>query len=111
MPDLAYMIDESHNLKDPLEDLIQATDAIQHTLAQALCVDRDELADAQDGNDPAPRRRGAAPRLPHRRASARRRGPPAQRRAPSTRSATYRASGYRAAKIDERGTGAVATGL
>ena len=38
MPDLAYMIDESHNLKDPLEDLIQATDAIQHTLALALCV-------------------------------------------------------------------------
>ena len=29
MPPLAYMIDESHNLKDPLEDLIQATDAIQ----------------------------------------------------------------------------------
>ncbi len=43
MPDLAYMIDESHNLKDPLEDLIQATDAIQHTLALALCVRRDEL--------------------------------------------------------------------
>ena len=41
MPDIAYMIDESHNLKDPLEDLIQATDAIQHTLALALCVRRD----------------------------------------------------------------------
>ena len=37
MPDIAYMIDESHNLKDPLEDLIQATDAIQHTLALAMC--------------------------------------------------------------------------
>ena len=36
MPDLAYMIDESHNLKDPLEDLIQATDALQVALAQAL---------------------------------------------------------------------------
>ncbi|MBA2608232.1 MAG: sugar isomerase, partial [Actinobacteria bacterium] len=41
MPDIAYMIDESHNLKDPLEDLIQATDAIQHTLALALCLKRD----------------------------------------------------------------------
>src|SRR5262249_13399999 len=53
MPDLAYMIDESHNLKDPIEDLIQATDAIQVTLAQALCVRRDLLADAQQDNDPA----------------------------------------------------------
>ena len=47
------MIDASHNLKDPLEDLIQATDQIQVTLAQALLVDRDALADAQDANDPA----------------------------------------------------------
>ena len=35
MPDVAYMIDASHNLKDPLEDLIQATDQIQVTVAQA----------------------------------------------------------------------------
>ena len=47
------MIDESHNLKDPLEDLIQATDALQVALAQALCVNRDDLADAQSANDPA----------------------------------------------------------
>ena len=53
MPDVAYMIDASHNLKDPLEDLIQATDQIQVTLAQALLVDRDALEDAQDANDPA----------------------------------------------------------
>ena len=52
MPDAAYMIDESHNLKDPLEDLIQATDAIQVALAQALCVNRADLADAQQANDP-----------------------------------------------------------
>src|ERR1044072_6856999 len=53
MPDLAYMIDESHNLKDPIEDLIPPTHAIQHTLAQALCVRRDLLVDAQGENDPA----------------------------------------------------------
>ena len=53
MPDLAYMIDESHNLKDPIEDLIQATDQIQVALAQALLVKRDELHEAQEANDPA----------------------------------------------------------
>ena len=47
------MIDASHNLKDPLEDLIQATDQVQVTIAQALLVDRDALAEAQDANDPA----------------------------------------------------------
>ena len=29
MPTVRYMIDASHNLKDPIEDLIQATDQIQ----------------------------------------------------------------------------------
>ena len=52
LPDLRYMIDASHNLKDPLEDLIQATDHLQVTLAQALLVDSERLADAQDRNDP-----------------------------------------------------------
>ena len=52
-PTLAYMIDQSHNLKDPLEDLIQSTEAILLAYAQALLVDRDALAAAQDGNDPA----------------------------------------------------------
>jgi L-rhamnose isomerase/sugar isomerase len=53
LPDLAYMVDESHNVKDPLEDLIQATDAIQVALAQALLVDTEALADAQLSNDVA----------------------------------------------------------
>jgi L-rhamnose isomerase/sugar isomerase len=53
MPALAYMIDESHNLKDPLEDLIQATDAIQHALGLALCLDRAALAEAQADNGTA----------------------------------------------------------
>lgn len=53
LPDLAYMIDESHNVKDPIEDLIQATDEIQIALARALLVDLAALADAQDGDDAA----------------------------------------------------------
>ena len=47
------MVDASHNLKDPIEDLIQSTDQIQVTLAQALLVDRDQLREAQDDDDPA----------------------------------------------------------
>ncbi len=53
MPDLAYMIDASHNVKDPLEDLIQSTDALQVAVAQALLVDRAALAQAQEDNDAA----------------------------------------------------------
>ncbi|MEL6850808.1 MAG: sugar isomerase [Bacteroidota bacterium] len=49
--DLAWMIDASHNLKDPLEDLIQSLDAIRLAYAQALIVDRKALAEAQADND------------------------------------------------------------
>jgi L-rhamnose isomerase/sugar isomerase len=110
MPQLAYMIDESHNLKDPLEDLIQATDAIQHALAQALLVDRSALAEAQEANDPA----GAAEILARAFrfdvgpivAEARRRNGVAIEPL-----ATYRALGYRSAKAAERGSTAVHSGL
>jgi L-rhamnose isomerase/sugar isomerase len=50
-PDWTYMIDESHNVKDPIEDLIQAVDAIQRALAQALIVNAAALEAAQEGND------------------------------------------------------------
>lgn len=50
-PSLAWMIDASHNLKDPLEDLIQSLEAIRMAYAQALLVDRETLAGAQEEND------------------------------------------------------------
>ena len=50
-PDLAWMIDASHNIKDPLEDLIQSLEAIQEAYAKALLVDQDELKAAQYDND------------------------------------------------------------
>jgi L-rhamnose isomerase/sugar isomerase len=110
MPDAAYMIDESHNLKDPLEDLIQATDALQVALAQALCVNRDDLADAQSANDPA-----RAAEVLHRgfRTDVRPLVAEARRRngAALDPLATYRAVGYRAATVTSRGSDAVATGL
>ncbi|HTR29114.1 MAG TPA: hypothetical protein VMH27_07580 [Puia sp.] len=49
--DLAWMIDASHNVKDPLEDLLQSVEAILLSYAQALLVDRQELRSAQQLND------------------------------------------------------------
>jgi len=49
--DLAWMIDASHNVKDPLEDLLQSIEAIMIAYAQALIVDTTALKAAQDIND------------------------------------------------------------
>ncbi|MDG2147677.1 MAG: sugar isomerase [Flavobacteriaceae bacterium] len=50
-PDLNWMIDASHNIKDPLEDLIQSLEAIQEAYAKALLIDQAELKVAQLNND------------------------------------------------------------
>src|SRR5690606_35911839 len=47
----AWMIDASHNIKDPLEDLIQSLEAIRIAYAQALLIDQKKLADAQSNHD------------------------------------------------------------
>ncbi|MEP2688614.1 sugar isomerase [Maribacter dokdonensis] len=47
----AWMIDASHNIKDPLEDLIQSLEAIKESYAKALLVDQKLLATAQLNND------------------------------------------------------------
>src|SRR5687768_6164956 len=49
--DLGWMIDASHNVKDPLEDLLQSVEAIKIAYAQALLVDRKKLNEAQQKND------------------------------------------------------------
>lgn len=49
--DLGWMIDASHNLKDPLIDLLQSVEAILIAYAQALLVDREALKAAQQHND------------------------------------------------------------
>lgn len=51
--DLGWMIDASHNVKDPLEDLLQSVEAIKLAYAQALLVDRKALESAQQENDVA----------------------------------------------------------
>ena len=40
LKDLGWMIDASHNVKDPLEDLLQSVEAIMIAYAHALLVDR-----------------------------------------------------------------------
>jgi len=49
--DLGWMIDASHNVKDPLEDLLQSVEAIMLSYAQALTIDRKKLTVAQEAND------------------------------------------------------------
>ncbi|HLT88528.1 MAG TPA: TIM barrel protein [Sphingobacterium sp.] len=48
---LGWMIDASHNLKDPLVDLLQSVEAIKIAYAQALLVDRKALKEAQQQNN------------------------------------------------------------
>lgn len=50
-PELGWMIDASHNLKDPLEDLIQSLEAIQEAYAKALLIDQNALRAAQEAHD------------------------------------------------------------
>ncbi|MET3978285.1 L-rhamnose isomerase/sugar isomerase [Mucilaginibacter sp. UYP25] len=48
---LGWMIDASHNVKDPIEDLLQSVQAIKIAYAQALIIDKEALMAAQKNND------------------------------------------------------------
>src|SRR5699024_3053002 len=48
----SWMIDASHNVKDPLEDLLQSVEAIKTAYAKALLIDREALKEARQANDP-----------------------------------------------------------
>ncbi len=47
----AHMLDQSHNVTDPIESLMVSATEVQRAYAQALLVDRAALHGAQDGND------------------------------------------------------------
>jgi L-rhamnose isomerase/sugar isomerase len=47
----AYMLDQSHNVTDPIESLMQSAIELQRAYAQALIVDRAALGAAQQAND------------------------------------------------------------
>lgn len=48
---LAHMLDQSHNVTDPIESLMQSAMEIQRAYAQALLIDREALKAYQDNND------------------------------------------------------------
>jgi L-rhamnose isomerase/sugar isomerase len=45
------MIDQSHNVTDPIESMLSSAEAIAGAYAKALLVDREALHAAQDAND------------------------------------------------------------
>lgn len=49
--DPSYMLDQSHNVTDPIESLITSSIEVSRAYIQALLVDRAKLADAQAGGD------------------------------------------------------------
>ncbi len=107
----AYMIDQSHNVTDPIESLIGSAVEILRAYIQASLIDRQELAAAQDASDVMQGHRivkqafitDVSPIL----AEARRRKGGA-----IDPLAVYRASGYRAHKAKERPeTGVASAGI
>jgi len=97
----AHMLDQSHNVTDPLESLMTSAGEVQRAFVQALLVDHAALREAQARNDVLVAHRllkrafttDVEPLL----AEARRRAGGAL-----DPLACYRASGYRAAKAEER---------
>jgi L-rhamnose isomerase / sugar isomerase len=47
----SYMLDQSHNVTDPIESLIASSIEVTRAYVQAALVDRDRLAEAQAAND------------------------------------------------------------
>ena len=100
-----YMIDQSHNLKDPIEALLQTVDNLQKAYAKACLVDRTALAAYQEENDVlmAEQTLKAAYETDVSALVAEARQRMSGALDPI---ATFRASGYRAEKADTRAAGA-----
>jgi L-rhamnose isomerase / sugar isomerase len=47
----SYMIDQSHNVTDPIESMLSSAETITACFTKALLVDREALHAAQEGND------------------------------------------------------------
>ena len=97
----AYMIDQCHNIKDPIEAMLQTVDQLQLAYAKALLVDRRGLAEYQDSGDVLMAERTLKDAFE---ADARPLVAEARRRAGGALDpiAAFRASGYRARKASER---------
>ena len=51
LTNVAYMIDQSHNVTDPIESLILSANEIATSYAKSLLVDQNLLKESQDNND------------------------------------------------------------
>jgi len=49
--DPAHMLDQSHNVTDPIESLMNSAAEVQRSYVKALLVDREALDEYQDAND------------------------------------------------------------
>jgi L-rhamnose isomerase/sugar isomerase len=49
--DPAYMLDQSHNVTDPIESLMTSAAEVQRSYVKALLVDRETMGEYQDAND------------------------------------------------------------
>ncbi|GAB1265310.1 L-rhamnose catabolism isomerase [Aurantivibrio infirmus] len=47
----SYMLDQSHNVTDPIESLINSAIEVQRSYVKALLIDREALINFQDSND------------------------------------------------------------
>ena len=106
--DPAYMLDQSHNITDPIESLAMSAIEVTRAYIQAHLVDRFALAEAQDTCDAllalSTLKQAFTTDVSSILAVARQRSGGAL-----DPIATYRASGYRRAKADERPTKIEAT--
>ncbi|KGB52162.1 Xylose isomerase-like TIM barrel [Sphingopyxis sp. LC81] len=106
----AYMIDQSHNVTDPIESMLSSAEAIVAAYAKALLVDREALLAAQEANDTmmafqalrAAYRTDVTPILAAARAEA---------GGAIDTIAAYRASGWRDRKAQERRAAGAAAGI
>src|ERR1051325_4143853 len=108
----AYMLDQSHNVTDPIESLMMSAVELTRAYVQAHLVDRDALSEAQEKCDPLAAlsilKRAYTTDVSPILAIARERAGGA-----FDPVGTYRASGYRQHKSDERPAqkGAAASGI
>ena len=108
----AYMLDQSHNVTDPIESLMASANELLRAYVQAHLVDREALEAAQDSCDPllalGELKRAFTTDVTPILAVARERSGGS-----IDPIATYRASGYRQRKADERPAmqGAAASGI
>lgn len=106
----AYMIDQSHNVTDPIESMMSSADAILTAFCKAQLVDRSALRAAQETNDTmlafqalrAAYKTDVSPILGKVRM---------EKGGAIDMISTYRASGYRARKAQERAPVGLGSGI